>query len=103
MMTITVEMLIQVISILGSVIGVIWYISSLINSIKSDLASVVLLNEQQEKKLDAMESSIEKKVNIYIEKNTEIGTQCRDGRIKVWEDLNALKVTVAQIQAKVEK
>jgi len=102
-MTITVEMLIQVISILGSVIGVIWYISSLINSIKSDLASAVQLNEQQEKKLDALEDSIEKKVNTYIEKNTEIGTQCRDGRIKIWEDLNALKVTVAQLQAKVEK
>ena len=99
-MTISLDTLFQILGMLGTVIGVIWYISSMINDIKKDLAKSNQLNEIQDKNISSIEENLDKKISELV---NNLGTnygQCRDGRIKIWEDLNALKIKVAALEAK---
>jgi len=91
-MTIDVNVMFQILGLFGTVIGVIWYVSNMINSFKTDISKSDQINEQQEKKLESLENMIQ----------TNYKTE-RDGRIKIWEDLNALKLKVAQLEGKHEK
>tara|TARA_Y100001972_G_C7641395_1_gene322249 strand:- start:1336 stop:1593 length:258 start_codon:yes stop_codon:yes gene_type:complete len=79
----------QVLSLAGTAIGVIWYISNIINDLKSDLSKSNQLNEIQERKIESLENMITKNYGL-----------CRDGRVKIWEDLNALKLKVAKIEGR---
>lgn len=88
-MNISIDTLFQILSLAGTAIGVIWYISNIINDLRSDLAKSNQLNEIQERKIESLESMI----------NTNYG-QCRDGRVKIWEDLNALKLQVAKLEGR---
>ncbi len=99
-MTISLDTLFQILGMLGTIIGVIWYISSMLNDIKKDLAKSNQLNEIQDKNITAIEENLEKKITEVV---TNLGNnygQCRDGRVKIWEDLNALKIKVASLEAK---
>lgn len=91
-MQISVEVLFQVIGLLGSILGIVWYISSMIGDLKRQIAESNQLNSMQEQKIDKTQSSIE-----------DTSNQCRDGRIKVWEDLNQLKVKVAALEARMDR
>jgi len=99
-MTISLDTLFQILGMLGTVIGVIWYISSMISDIKKDLAKSNQLNEIQDKNISSIEENLDKKIAELSAKLGENYGQCRDGRIKVWEDLNALKIKVAALEAK---
>mgnify|MGYP000040879673 CR=1 FL=1 len=99
-MTISLDTLFQILGMLGTIIGVIWYISSMINDIKKDLAKSNQLNEIQDKNISAIEENIEKKITEVVANLNNNYGQCRDGRVKVWEDLNALKIKVASLEAK---
>ena len=101
-MTISVDTLFQIIGLLGTLMGVIWYISSILNDIKKDLAKGEQLNTIQDQKIISIEDILEKKVLIVEDKITVNYTQCRDGRVKVWEDLNALKIKVAAMESKLK-
>jgi len=99
-MTISLDTLFQILGMLGTIIGVIWYISSMINDIKKDLAKSNQLNEIQDKNITAIEENLEKKITEVVANLGNNYGQCRDGRVKVWEDLNALKIKVASLEAK---
>lgn len=88
-MNISIDTLFQVLSLIGTAIGVIWYISNIINDLRSDLAKSKQLNEIQERKIESLENMI----------NTNY-SQCREGRIKIWEDLNAVKLQVAKLEGR---
>jgi hypothetical protein len=88
-MNISIDTLFQILSLVGTAIGVIWYISNIINDLRSDLSKSNQLNEIQERKIESLENMI----------NANYG-QCRDGRVKIWEDLNALKLQVAKIEGR---
>jgi hypothetical protein len=88
-MNISVDVLFQVITLFSTVIGVVWYISNVLNVLKARIAKGDQLNDIQEKKLEALEQ--------LIQNNSDI---CREGRIKIWEDLNALKLQVAKLEGK---
>jgi 1-aminocyclopropane-1-carboxylate deaminase/D-cysteine desulfhydrase-like pyridoxal-dependent ACC family enzyme len=98
-MTISVDMLFQILGLLGTVIGVIWYMSSLINDMKKEIAKSNQLNEIQDKNIEQIELNIEKKILEISQKLNENYGQCRDGRVKIWEDLNASKIKIASIEA----
>ena len=88
-MTIDANLMFQILGLLGTIIGVIWYISNVLGVIKSQVEKSDQLNIIQEKKLEALEQ--------VIQNNSDI---CREGRIKIWEDLNALKLQVAKLEGK---
>ena len=88
-MNISIDILFQIISILGTAVAVIWYLSNLINKMKSELDKSKQLNDIQEKKLEALEQVIQNNYDIS-----------REGRIDIWKDLNALKLQVAKIEGK---
>jgi|13_taG_2_1085334.scaffolds.fasta_scaffold03151_8 hypothetical protein len=99
-MTISLDTLFQILGMLGTIIGVIWYISSMLNDIKKDLAKSNQLNEIQDKNISAIEEKLDKKITEVVTNLSNNYGQCRDGRVKVWEDLNALKIKVASLEAK---
>ena len=86
-MNISFDVLFQVGTLICTVISVVWYISNTLGVINNKIDKSNQLNEQQEKKLESLESTIEK--NQAIE---------RDGRIKIWEDLNQVKLQVAKLE-----
>ncbi len=88
-MNISIDILFQIISFLCTAIAVIWYISNVINKLKSDIEKSEQLNDMQSKKIEAVEQ--------LIQNSTDIS---REGRIKIWEDLNALKLQVAKLEGK---
>jgi len=88
-MNISIDILFQIISLLCTAIAVIWYISNVINKLKSDIAKSKQLNDMQTKQIEVLEQ--------LIQNNSDI---CREGRIKIWEDLNSLKLQVAKLEGK---
>lgn len=88
-MSISIDILFQIISLLCTAIAVIWYISNVINKLKSDIEKSEQLNDMQSKKIEAVEQ--------LIQNSTDMS---REGRIKIWEDLNALKLQVAKLEGK---
>ena len=88
-MIISIDILFQIISLLCTAIAVIWYISNVINKLKSDIEKSEQLNDMQTKQIEVLEQ--------LIQNNSDI---CREGRIKIWEDLNSLKLQVAKLEGK---
>lgn len=91
-MTIDVNVMFQILGLFGTVIGVIWYVSNVIGNLKTNISKSDQLNDQQEKKLESLDSRLE-----------NCSSNCREGRVKIWEDLNALKLKVAQLEGKHDK
>lgn len=102
-MTIDSNTLFQILGALGSLVAMIWYVSSVINDIKKELSTSNQLNSMQEKKIDALEMSLNALKHDLNNSITYNHTQCRDGRVKIWEDLNELKLKVATLEAKEKK
>lgn len=98
-MTISVDMLFQILGLLGTVIGVIWYMSNVLSEIKKEIAKSNQLNEIQDKNIEQIELNVEKKLLEISQKLNENYGQCRDGRVKIWEDLNASKIKIASLEA----
>mgnify|MGYP000845275010 CR=1 FL=1 len=88
-MNVSVDVLFQILTLFSTVIGVVWYISNVLGVIKSRVAKSNQLNDIQEKKIEALEQMIQNNGDI-----------CREGRVKIWEDLNALKLQVAKLEGK---
>ena len=88
-MTIDANTLFQILGLLGTIIAVIWYISTILNKINQDLSNSVQLNTVQEKKMDD--------TSTQIKSNYEA---CKNGRVEIWRDLNELKLKVAKLEAK---
>ena len=88
-MNISSDTLFQIITLFSTIIGVVWYISNVLSVMKSKISKSDQLNEIQEKKIEALEQ--------IIQNNGDIS---REGRIKIWEDLNALKLQVAKLEGK---
>ena len=92
-MTIDIDTLFQVLGLLGTIIGVIWYMSSILSKINQDLSTSAQLNTVQEEKI----SKIDEDMSARISKNYGA---CKDGRIEIWRDLNEVKLKVAKLEAK---
>jgi hypothetical protein len=88
-MNISIDILFEILSLLGTAIAVIWYLSNVINKLKNELDKSKQLNDIQEKKIEALEQ--------IIQNNSDI---CREGRIDIWKDLNNLKLQVAKMEGK---
>jgi len=88
-MNISIDILFQIISIIGTAVAVVWYMSNVINQLKSDLIKADQLNDMQGKQLEAIEQ--------VIQNNSDIS---RESRIDIWRDLNALKLKVAKLEGK---
>jgi len=92
-MTIDSDTLFQILGLLGTIIGVIWYMSSILSKINQDLSTSAQLNSVQEEKI----TKIDEGMNARIQTNYEA---CKGGRIEIWRDLNELKLKVAKLEAK---
>ena len=88
-MNISSDTLFQIITLFSTTIGVVWYISNVLSVMKSKISKSDQLNDIQEKKIEALEQIIQNHGDIS-----------REGRIKIWEDLNALKLQVAKLEGK---
>lgn len=91
-MNISVDVLFQVIALFSTVIGVVWYISNVLGVLKARIAKSDQLNDMQEKKLESIDHRLD-----------SCSSNCREGRVKIWEDLNALKLKVAQLEGRHDK
>jgi hypothetical protein len=91
-MNVSIDVLFQILGLFGTIIGVIWYVSNMINGLRTDISKSDQLNDQQEKKLESLDNRLE-----------TCSSNCREGRVKIWEDLNNLKLKVAQLEGKNEK
>jgi len=91
-MNISVDVLFQVIALFSTVIGVVWYISNVLGVLKARIAKSDQLNDMQEKKLESIDNRLD-----------SCSSNCREGRVKIWEDLNALKLKVAQLEGRHDK
>jgi hypothetical protein len=91
-MNISIDILFQIGTLICTVISVVWYISNTLGVINNKIDKSNQLNEIQEKKLESLEKSV---LN-----NTSV---CRDGRVKIWEDLNNLKLQVAKLEGQHKK
>ena len=92
-MTIDANTLFQMIGLICSIIGAVWYISHILSKINQDLSKSIQLNEIQDKKLETIDQS----TNEQIKNNYDT---CKNGRIEIWKDLNELKLKVAKLEAK---
>lgn len=92
-MTIDTNTAIQIIGLICSLIGVVWYVGHLISRINQDLSKSMQLNEIQDKKLETIDQS----THDQIKNNYDT---CKNGRIEIWKDLNDLKLKVAKLEAK---
>ena len=88
-MTISSDTLFQILGLIGTLIAVIWYTSSILSKINQDLSMSAQLNTMQEEKIQD--------ANTKIKSNYEA---CKQGRIEIWRDLNNLKLKVAKLEAK---
>ena len=88
-MTISSDTLFQIFGLIGTLIAVIWYTSSILSKINQDLSISAQLNTMQEEKIQD--------ANTKIKSNYEA---CKQGRIEIWRDLNNLKLKVAKLEAK---
>ncbi len=91
-MTIDVNVMFQILGLFGTVIGVIWYVSNMINGLRTDISKSDQLNDQQEKKLESLDTRLD-----------TCSQNCRDGRAQNWETLNALKLHVDQLERQPQK
>tara|TARA_Y100001973_G_C5195292_1_gene333829 strand:- start:639 stop:923 length:285 start_codon:yes stop_codon:yes gene_type:complete len=92
-MTIDTNTAIQMIGLICSLIGVVWYISHLISRINQDLSKSIQLNEIQDRKLETIDQSTSEQIKNNYD-------TCKNGRIDIWKDLNELKLKVAKLEAK---
>jgi len=88
-MTISSDTLFQILGLMGTIMAVIWYTSSILSKINQDLSTSAQLNTMQEEKIQ--------NANEQIRNNYEA---CKQGRIEIWRDLNDLKLKVAKLEAK---
>lgn len=91
-MNVSIDVLFQVGTLICTVISVVWYISNTLGVINNKIDKSNQLNEIQEKKIESLENSIQSNYS-----------SCKDGRIKIWEDLNALKLQVAKLEGQNKK
>jgi len=59
-MTIDVNVMFQILGLFGTVIGVIWYVSNMINGLRTDISKSDQLNDQQEKKLESLDTRLDR-------------------------------------------
>ena len=88
-MTVNSDTLFQILGLVGTLIAVIWYTSSILSKINQDLSISAQLNTMQEEKIQD--------ANTKIKSNYEA---CKQGRIEIWRELNNVKLKVAKLEAK---
>lgn len=87
-MNISNDMIIQICSFVGTIIAVVWYISNTLSDIKRQLSNAEQLNTVQDKQLDQVHNAV-----------VACSNHCKEGRVKIWEEVNNMKVQVAKLEA----
>lgn len=87
-MTLTSELVLELITLLTTVISAIWWIANKLSNIRSRLDKL----EAACNRLDKFESNLE-----------GVETNCREGRVKLWETVNEERMRMAEMRAKVDK
>ena len=85
-------LIMQLCSFFGTIIAVVWYISNKLANLKRHLSSTMQANTVQDKQLEQVQASV-----------NECSKACKDGRIKLWEEVNNMKVQIAKIEATKDK
>lgn len=85
-------LIMQLCSFFGTIIAVVWYISNTLANLKRHLSSTMQANTVQDKQLEQVQASV-----------NECSKACKDGRIKLWEEVNNMKVQIAKIEATKDK
>jgi hypothetical protein len=91
-MEISSGLIMQLCSFFGTIIAVVWYISNTLANLKRHLSSTMQANTVQDKQLEQVQASV-----------NECSKACKDGRIKLWEEVNNMKVQIAKIEATKDK
>ena len=99
-MTIDLNSFLQILGLICSIMGVIWYISRIFSQINQDLSNSVQLNSIQDKKLETLESMITTKDQDLSSKIETNYKNCRGGRVELWKELNEAKLKIAKLEVK---
>lgn len=87
-MQLTTEIIFEVITLLSTVLSFVWYMANQLAGIRSRLD-----------RLEAVCKRLEK-----VEHNLEgVETNCREGRVKLWEQVNDSRMYIAEVKAKIER
>jgi len=57
-MQISIDTMFHIIGLIGTIIGVIWYVSNIISTLKTDLSNFNQLNSIQDKRIQELEARI---------------------------------------------
>ena len=87
-MTITTEIIFELITLLTTALSAVWFMANKLSNIRS--------------RIDKLEASVNRLDRI--EHNLEgVETNCREGRVKIWEAVNDSRMKVAEVKAKVDR
>jgi hypothetical protein len=87
-MEISSGLIMQICSFFGTIIAVVWYISNTLSNLKRHLSNTMQANTVQDKQLEQVQTSV-----------NECSRACKEGRVKLWEDVNNMKVQIAKLEA----
>jgi|DEB0MinimDraft_4_1074332.scaffolds.fasta_scaffold183571_1 hypothetical protein len=87
-MEISSGLIMQICSFFGTIIAVVWYISNTLSNLKRHLSNTMQANMVQDKQLEQVQASV-----------NECSRACKEGRVKLWEDVNNMKVQIAKLEA----
>jgi ubiquinone biosynthesis protein UbiJ len=90
-MTVDVDTLMQIVGVLLTLGGALWYVAGSLHRLKGDIVAV-------EKTAEHMTGSV--KSNTTEQRDT--AAQCRDGRILIWEEVHALKTAVVRLETRLD-
>ena len=91
-MEISSGLIMQICSFFGTIIAVVWYISNTLANLKRHLSSTMQANTVQDKQLEQVQASV-----------NQCSNACKEGRIKLWEEVNNMKVQIAKLEATKDK
>jgi len=87
-MQLTSEIIFELITLLTTVLSFVWYMANQLAAIRS--------------RIDKLESICQRLTKL--ESNIEgIETNCREGRVKIWEIVNEERMRIAEVRAKLDK
>tara|TARA_Y100000034_G_C6852275_1_gene386760 strand:+ start:968 stop:1267 length:300 start_codon:yes stop_codon:yes gene_type:complete len=90
-MTVDVDTIMQILGVLLTLGGALWYVAGSLHRLKGDLVAIERTAEHTTKKTE--ENTTEQR---------DTAAQCRDGRILIWEEVHALKTAVARLETRLD-
>ena len=83
-MTITAEILLEIIALLGTALAGVWYVATTVN------------------KLQAQIDKLETRLEAFQDQFKDVPESCRNGRVQLWEALNEERMKTASLHARID-